>query len=307
MTTNNVINSPLPTTVANGGTGNSSLTAYAPLFGGTTTTGAVQSSSVGTINQILTSSGSGVLPAMQWPNNPNRYSITRAYEFINGGANANNDYTIVVGNSGTGSGGANASQSFSTSGAVLGVASFATGTTTTGVCGISMDANTSESTAANVPFYLGGGIITLEFCTLGVSALSNNTDTYTLWFGWGYSSGGQIIDDVVTYGVYFVYTNGTNSGNWVGSCTDPGGTSSTNGSTGPVVAGAQTLKIIINAAATSVSFYINDVLMGSPVTNNIPAAQPLSPYCTILKSAGTTSRLVYIDSARYEVDFTSPR
>jgi hypothetical protein len=51
--------------VADGGTGVSSLTAYAPVFGGTTGTGAVQSGTVGTAGQVLTSNGAGALPTMQ--------------------------------------------------------------------------------------------------------------------------------------------------------------------------------------------------------------------------------------------------
>lgn len=51
--------------VANGGTGVSSLTAYAPIFGGTTSTGAVQSGTVGTTGQVLTSNGAGALPTFQ--------------------------------------------------------------------------------------------------------------------------------------------------------------------------------------------------------------------------------------------------
>lgn len=54
-----------PWTVARGGTGRSSLTAYAPLFGGTTSTGAVQSGTVGTAGQVLTSNGAGALPTFQ--------------------------------------------------------------------------------------------------------------------------------------------------------------------------------------------------------------------------------------------------
>ncbi len=63
MATNNSWNSQDPAQVALGGTGDSSLTAYAVLCGGTTSTGPVQSiSSVGTSGQILTSSGAAALP-----------------------------------------------------------------------------------------------------------------------------------------------------------------------------------------------------------------------------------------------------
>lgn len=52
--------------VANGGTGNTSLTAYALLAGGTTGTGALQQvSGTGTSGQVLTSAGAGALPTWQ--------------------------------------------------------------------------------------------------------------------------------------------------------------------------------------------------------------------------------------------------
>lgn len=55
-----------PLTVSNGGTGDTSLTAYSVLCGGTTSTGAVQSiASVGTSGQVLTSNGAGALPTFQ--------------------------------------------------------------------------------------------------------------------------------------------------------------------------------------------------------------------------------------------------
>jgi hypothetical protein len=56
----------LPVTVPNGGTGDTSLTAYAVLCGGTTSTNPVQPiASVGTLGQVLTSNGPGALPTMQ--------------------------------------------------------------------------------------------------------------------------------------------------------------------------------------------------------------------------------------------------
>lgn len=55
---------PLP--VEFGGTGDASLTAYAVLCGGTTSTGAVQSiAGLGTAGQVLTSNGAGALPTFQ--------------------------------------------------------------------------------------------------------------------------------------------------------------------------------------------------------------------------------------------------
>jgi hypothetical protein len=61
-----ILTSNAAVTVAQGGTGNTSATAYALLAGGTTSTGAYQSlASVGTTGQILTSNGAGALPTFQ--------------------------------------------------------------------------------------------------------------------------------------------------------------------------------------------------------------------------------------------------
>lgn len=66
MATNNATNTSNPITVAQGGTGDSSLTAYSVLTGGTTSTGAIQSvSGVGTSGQALVSNGASALPTWQ--------------------------------------------------------------------------------------------------------------------------------------------------------------------------------------------------------------------------------------------------
>lgn len=66
MATNNATNTSNPITVAQGGTGVASTTAYAVLCGGTTSTGALQSiAGVGTSGQVLTSNGAGALPTFQ--------------------------------------------------------------------------------------------------------------------------------------------------------------------------------------------------------------------------------------------------
>jgi hypothetical protein len=51
--------------VSDGGTGVSALTAYAPIFGGTTSTNPVQAGTVGTAGQGLISNGAGALPTFQ--------------------------------------------------------------------------------------------------------------------------------------------------------------------------------------------------------------------------------------------------
>lgn len=58
---------PVPLTVALGGTGRATATAYGVIIGGTTATGAFQSVAVGTAGQVLTSNGAGAAPTMETP------------------------------------------------------------------------------------------------------------------------------------------------------------------------------------------------------------------------------------------------
>jgi hypothetical protein len=69
MATNNAANFAKPIGVASGGTGVATLTAYAPLCGGTTSTGALQQGTTGlsTSGSVLTSAGAGALPTFVTP------------------------------------------------------------------------------------------------------------------------------------------------------------------------------------------------------------------------------------------------
>lgn len=74
--------------VSDGGTGVSSLTAYAPLFGGTTSTGSVQSGTVGTAGHVLTSNGAGAIATFKNPTILPYTAKTAAYTATD------NDYVI---------------------------------------------------------------------------------------------------------------------------------------------------------------------------------------------------------------------
>jgi len=67
MPTNNAWNSQDPAQVAKGGTGIATTTAYAPICGGTSATGAFQAATtgLGTSGYVLTSNGSSALPSFQ--------------------------------------------------------------------------------------------------------------------------------------------------------------------------------------------------------------------------------------------------
>lgn len=74
----------VPLTVPNQGTGDASLTAYAVLCGGTTSTGNVQSiAGVGSANQILTSNGTALPTFQAVPGSRSTFSVTFAASNFN--------------------------------------------------------------------------------------------------------------------------------------------------------------------------------------------------------------------------------
>ena len=89
-------------TVPYGGTGVASLTAYAPIFGGTTSTGAVQSGTVGTAGHVLTSNGAGALPTFQAAGGRNLLRITVITATGTWTKGANTNYIEVEGVGGGG-------------------------------------------------------------------------------------------------------------------------------------------------------------------------------------------------------------
>ncbi len=82
--------------VANGGTGDASLTAYAVLCGGTTSTSPVQSiAAVGSSGQVLTSNGAGALPTFQ--DNPASPAVSEVWVTSgNGNGSTNTCIRIYV-------------------------------------------------------------------------------------------------------------------------------------------------------------------------------------------------------------------
>ena len=89
-----------PVTVANGGTGRASHTAYAVICGGTTSTAAQQSiASVGTSGQVLTSNGAAALPTFQDAATPftwNEETGTSATMAVDNGYIANNAALVTL-------------------------------------------------------------------------------------------------------------------------------------------------------------------------------------------------------------------
>jgi hypothetical protein len=167
----------------------------------------------------------------------------------------------------------------------VGVITASTGTTTSGYATLNTDP---------ASIVLSNGAVRFR-CDIQLSALSDGTDTYTARFGLGDVATGAEPTD----GVYFRYTHSVNSGKWV-CVTRSNGTETATNSTGAAVAATTwlTLECEINAAGTSATFYANGVLQATNTTN-IPtgAGRETGVQMSILKSAGTTARLVSLDQA----------
>lgn len=171
-----------------------------------------------------------------------------------------------------------------------GTATCSTGTTTTGRAGIYAMCDTSGQGSFTPT---GTGAFIFE-ARVKLTTLSDGTNTYICAVG---SNQGVHSAFPGNNGYYFRYTHGTNSGKWQ-AVTDTGSLQ-TSTDTGVIADTSYAIfRIEVNAANTSVAFYINNTLVATNTTN-IPSS---SSICNIgaglLKSAGTTARTIEVDYLR---------
>jgi hypothetical protein len=176
-----------------------------------------------------------------------------------------------------------------------GICLLGTGSTTTGRAG-AVVAGVGNYDA----FKLGGGELAYDVVAK-IDSLCDGTNDCIMRCG--------LIDDVTAApadGVYFEYDRAS-SASWR-IVTANGGAR-----TAQVTSPAQTvtasvwfrLEAIINAAASSVTFYFDGTSVGT-ITTNIPT--PATAFgCSIIKSAGTTARYLFIDYLRLTQGFTTQR
>ncbi len=181
-------------------------------------------------------------------------------------------------------------------------------TISTGAVSAAGSAGVNRSNNTGVIF--GGGAATFA-TSIQLPVLSTAGERYILRVGTGDNAGGDN-----TNGLYFEYDEST-SANWrIVAALNTTRTKVTT-STPVAVADGVTwtaLRIEVNAAGTSVSFFVDDVLIGilgdgGTATVNIPTAAPrVSHVCaSIVKSVGTTARVAAIDYFWLEKLFTTRR
>lgn len=204
---------------------------------------------------------------------------------------------MVMSTSGSG---ASAGSTNVTEAGAFGIYQFSTGTSTTG------QSNTilaSVGAGTNGPFFLGQGIIKTTLRLKTGANLSDGTNTYRILFGlvkpWDSTT--------ITDGAWFEYDS-TSSANWRYR-TASSSSSTSNSSSISVDANTwYRLRLEINAAASSVEYFIDDVSIGT-INTNIPGSSGPSVQLKagIHKSAGTTARNFLIDYIVFQYDFTTLR
>jgi hypothetical protein len=174
-----------------------------------------------------------------------------------------------------------------------GIVTIETGSTSTGYFNLTWRLNTQ--------ILLGGGRMYVEWI-IKIPTLSNGTDTFTVQVGLHDNQGAGVVD-----GAYFEYSHGVNSGNWQVKTTSNATSTTTNTSTAADTSW-HVFAVDINAAASSVTFYIDGSSVGTNTTN-IPTGtgRETVPSCMITKSLGSASLKVYADVFTMVQKLTTPR
>lgn len=177
-----------------------------------------------------------------------------------------------------------------------GILELITGTTTTGQAARYLGGVATGSAIAGV--FAAGGASSQEWL-VRIEDLSDGTDRYT--FDVGLFGAQTLAVDAIR----FRYADNVSAGNWTVD-TISASTSTTTDSGVAVAADTwYKLRIDINAAGSSITFYVNDVLVATHTTN-IPSVL-VAPRCRMLKALGTNSRQAYIDYFKMYKRFSSTR
>lgn len=160
-----------------------------------------------------------------------------------------------------------------------------------------------NSTSTNTPtILLGGGVLSINW-VVKVAVLSTITNRFVLRCG---LSDGTTSEP--SNGVWMAYSDSLNSGNWQGVSRSAGSSTTANSAVAVGITNFINLGVTVNAAATSVSFFVNGVeIANSPVASNIPTAA-LTPFLQIDNVAGANpNNCVHVDLVYMIQTLTTPR
>ena len=156
--------------------------------------------------------------------------------------------------------------------------------------------------------FIGGGVITLEEY-VNITTLSTLAERFFTFFGYLVgSSFTTILNNIaIVYDEGGVYLNANASPNF--KCITRAGSTATTTVTSIAVTAGQwyKLRIVINANASSVEFYIDNVLVATHNTNIPLTTTAMYVANGIAKATGTAARSMQTDYFMYEQIFTNPR
>lgn len=155
--------------------------------------------------------------------------------------------------------------------------------------------NSAGVSGAQVGIIFGGGQWHFQSGILVSASLSSGTERYTIRTGFGDSATTEPTD-----GCYIRYVDNVNSGNWQGVCRNNSTESTCDTTVVVAVSTFYELDVKVNAAGTSAGFCVNNTCCASNITTNIPttAARDFAAMTTMVKSIGTTARIVSLDFMR---------
>ena len=217
-------------------------------------------------------------------------------DFLGGGysgspGTASDGYVFGTGVSGTGS--AIAKLNAHVSGHA-GILLLTTGTTTTGYS--AYDTFNSSNT-----FRYDDGETVFE-AAVRLPVLSTVTDEYSFAIGGSPQNNGVLGND----GAMFYYKRVSYGANWQAVTRNTASQTTTDTAVAVAANTWVRLTLIVNAAGTSVTYYINGTLVAT-ITTNIPAGGAGREGCLLLKSAGTTSVTANVDYHFVGKTFTTSR
>lgn len=266
----------------------SPMTQYQVVLGSATSSTLTQVSGTGTSGQVLTSNGAGSNPTWQNTSSPAPTPNTNV-SLIDDFLVRNNSMFYSVGATSMDV------TAVGTDGSHPGVF------TNAGTFAASIGVGMGNGSTQYYQFFLGSGAISCNW-VFKIGVLSDVTNTYTLRCGLADGN------TAPTNGVFFTYTNGTNSGKYVGN-TMNASVSSTANSNDTADTNWVNLGITVNAAGTSASFFVNGTeITNSPLATNIPTTTALKPFISCARTAGTGQiNTLYADLCYVYQTLTSSR
>lgn len=162
--------------------------------------------------------------------------------------------------------------------------------------------NAEDSFRKVTSFVLAGGFI--RFVTIiNIPTLATVSEDYTMTIGLG-DAIGSFLTPPGNNAVYFQY-NRSSSTNWIMGTKSGGSFTSSSGSLPAVTTGWHTLAFDINAAASTVTFYVDGITIGTSSTNIPSSSMSLGYY--IKKTAGSSDCVFNVDYCKYYQKLTTSR